>query len=137
MSNTKKNTTVTATVNTATITEANKNTTTTFSDDRGDGAEDPGHPETFTSSVDKDKNIYWTGAADNGTTEVAITGIAVKSGSDIMKNIKQDPNNSLNWQAKIKKDATIGTTQSYSITFKINNDASKVFTIDPKIKVKE
>lgn len=130
-----QDTTVTLTVDTATITEQTKNTAVVFSDDRGDAAETPGDPANYVSTVNKNYKVCWTGVGKNNTGTVQITGVAKEGGSEIMKNIKQDPNNSMNWQAKIKTDGSDGDTESYTITIKVDNDDTKVFTIDPKLKI--
>ena len=130
-----KDTTVTLTVDTTAITDLTKNTAVVFSDDRGDDAETPGDPANYTSSVNKNYKVHWTGVGKNNTGTVQITGVAKEGGSEIMKNIKQDPNNSMNWQAKIKDDAADDAEESYTITIKVDNDDSKIFTIDPKLKI--
>lgn len=130
-----KDTNITLTVDTATITEATKNTAVVFSDDRGDAAETPGDPANYVSSVNKNYKVVWTGVGKNNVGTVQITGVAKEGGSEIMTNIKETPNNNMTWQAKIKPDASDNDEESYTITIKVNNDSSKVFTIDPKLKI--
>ncbi|MBT8260907.1 MAG: hypothetical protein HKO92_07720 [Flavobacteriaceae bacterium] len=130
-----KDTNITLTVDTASITESTKNTAVVFSDDRGDAAETPGDPANYVSSVNKNYKVIWTGVGKDNVGTVQITNVSKEGGSEIMTNIKQTPNNSMTWQAKIKPDASDNDEESYTITIKVNNDSSKVFTIDPKLRI--
>ena len=130
-----KDTNITLTVDTATISESTKNTAVVFSDDRGDLGETPGDPANYVSSVNKNYKVIWSGVGLNNVGTVQITNVAKEGGSEIMNNIKETPNNNMTWQAKIKSDASDNAEESYTITIKVNNDPSKVFTIDPKLRI--
>lgn len=136
----KKDTNVLLTVDTSNIIEANKNSCVVFTDDRGDGAETPGHPENYISTVDKDKYISWSGVASDASTGdvINITQVSKKSvngGSDILKNDTNTPKSGENFiKAKVKDKNVVGY-ESYNITFNINGDNNKTFTIDPKLQM--
>lgn len=115
----KKDTKVTLTVNTDTITETTKNTAVGFTDNRGD-TEIPGDPQNYVSWVDKNKKITWEALALNGTTPVFIQNVKKDGGSAIMEQIGRD-NAHNKYKAKIKnKDYDPpNDTESYSITISI------------------
>lgn len=143
----KQNTTITLSVDTDNITESTKNTATEFSDNRGDPPT-PGDPANFTSIVTKNFMVYWSAVGkDNiGTVEImdvipCVIPLVKKDAKEkeIIKNIKKKSNNNNNWQwqAKVKNDAGIepGDYEKYMLIIKVDNDSSKVFTIDPKLKI--
>ncbi len=120
VSNNPKDTNVTITVRTDSITEANKNTSVVFSDDVGDPAETPGDPRDYVSTVWKNKKITWTSLARNDGNVVTISGVAKDGGSEIMDDLTTGDNDNV-YQAKIKNDPKIspGTQESYSITLNV------------------
>lgn len=134
----KQNTTITLSVDTKTITERTKNTATEFTDNRGD-TPTPGHPENFTSIVNKNFKVYWSAVGKDDIGTVEILDVVPDGGKEIIKNIKKKSNNDNNWQweAKVKNDSrTIpGDYESYMIIFKVDNDLDKVFSMDPKLKI--
>ncbi len=69
-----KDTNVTVTVNTDSITQTNIDQTVVFSDDLGDLIPID-RPELFTSKVYKNQKITWTAVAENGTTPIFIENV--------------------------------------------------------------
>ena len=135
----KKNTNVYLAVDTANITQPTKDNNVVFSDDRGDPGEISGHPSTYVSSVDKSKNIIWSGTADNKTDVINITKVAKKpvgGGSDILKKASYTADNGSRTVTGKVKDKDVTGDECYNITFNINGDANKTFTIDPRLKMK-
>lgn len=111
-----------------------------FSDNQSDPAENPGHPETYVSTVIKGSSCTWQGVAKNGRDTINITDVAKKSvdgGADILEEIALgDPFDDPKVTAKVKNKDITGP-ESYNVTFMINKNESQVYTIDPRLKMRE
>lgn len=137
----KIDTQVTLTVDTLNINQSNRNDCVTFSDNRNDPAEHPGHPKDYVSTVDKGKNITWSGTPDPKSSlpadSVQIIYVLKKpgtsGGADILQN-DYNPGDGVTVQANIKdKDQT--TNESYYIVFTVNNLTENPYIIDPQLKM--
>ena len=107
---------ITVTVDTETINETNKKFAVVFSQGLGGPIEDPGHPENYTSQVQKNQKISWTAVAKNGTSNVFFQNVKHESGKSIMKEIKRGGSTNL-YTAKVKtKDVNEDDIENYSIT---------------------
>ncbi len=131
-------TVVTLTVNTTGITETNRNDMVTFSDNQSDPAENPGHPETYLSTVNKGAKITWVGASVNGTDVINITSVVKKQngGADILKSIGGPLKGS---DGKDTVTAVVtGQPQTgeetYTVSFNINGGTT-VYPMDPRLKM--
>jgi len=136
------NTAVLLTVDTATITEANKDEEVTFTDNQTDDpSETSGSPSTYVSSVKRGTQLSWSGAATNGTTAVLITSVTKKSDSpvDILQSIGV-PSTTGVVTAVVKgtppEPSTAQETYSVSFSFVGADNLTKSFTIDPRLKMR-
>jgi len=142
------NTVITLTVTTEGLTTdpTNINNHVKFTDNQSDPAENPGHPDTYVSTVNvstaqKPITCQWQGVAANGTDEINIISVVKKSpsGKDILKTPippgLQDPRKGRGklLTAKIRGNYIDGT-EPYTVSFTIN-DNSTVYPVDPKIKM--
>jgi len=109
-----------------------------FSDNQSDPKENPGHPETYLSAVNKGKNCTWQGDANNKRDTINITVVAKKAdggGADILSEITLgDPINDPNVTSTVK-DSVINGTESYNVSFIINKNDSQVYTVDPRLRM--
>jgi hypothetical protein len=137
----KPSTVITLTVDTENIQpneESIKNNV-VFSDNQSDPAENPGHPDTYVSTVFKGSTCTWQGASKNGRDTVNITVVAKKpnGGADILSEITLgDPINDPKVTSTVKNEDIKGT-ESYYVTFIINKNASQPYTIDPRLKINQ
>lgn len=129
-------TSVTLTVDTATINQNNKNSKVDFTDNQGDPSENPGQPTNYVSSVNKGARITWTATSKNGTDTVNITGVSKKSiggGSDILQSIGAPTDGQITAQVK---NVQVTGDENYNISFNvIRNGVTSPYTIDPKLKM--
>lgn len=138
------NTEVYLTVDTAHITEANKNDKVTFTDNQTDPAdpdpaETPGSPSTYVSSVKRGSQISWSAVAENGTTIVSITSVTKKADSpvDILQEIG-NPNDGV-VTAVVNGSPPVPATaeETYSVSFSFTGtNGLESFTIDPRLKMR-
>lgn len=96
-------------------------------------------PADFVSLVNRNRKVFWFGAPEVMDTgdSVQITGITRKTSkgnAEILDNIFPDPEQDGVYVAKVK-DKDIEGDEGYSITFRINNDARREYTLDPKIRM--
>ncbi|MBD09748.1 MAG: hypothetical protein CMC68_03185 [Flavobacteriaceae bacterium] len=111
---------ITVTVDTDNITEENKNYAVVFSQGLGGPIEQPGHPENYTSQVEKNQNIIWTAVPLSGNTEVFFQDVKHKSGKEIMQTIKRGDGHNV-FTAKIKNgNFNPDDEEKYSITIGLN-----------------
>lgn len=139
------NTEVYLSVDTAAITESNKDEKVTFSDNQTDPAdpdppETPGSPSTYVSSVHRGAQISWSASAQNGSTTVSVTAVTKKGDSpaDILQSIG-NPNDGV-VTARVKgsppNPPTAEETYSVSFSFTGTDGKPKSFTVDPRLKMK-
>lgn len=111
-----------------------------FSDNQSDPAENPGHPEKYVSTVNKGHKCTWQGAAKNKRDKVNITVVAKKpvdGGADILEEITLgDPINDPKVIATVK-NADIKEPECYNVSFIINDNKKQVYTVDPRLKIKQ
>ncbi len=135
-----KDTHILLTIDTKTINQNNLNSKVVFSDDRSDPAQNPGDPASFTSIVNKNMKVYWSGVAKDTTSGdvVNILGVYRKpdGGSEILEIIGKDPNKNGVVVGKVKNKSVSGF-EYYSVEFEINQDTLMVFLVDPKLKMLE
>lgn len=108
-----------------------------FTDNQSDPAENPGHPETYVSTVNQGKTCTWQGAAKNKRDTVNITVVAKKpnGGADILSEITLgDPITDPKVTSTVQNKAITGE-ESYYVTFIINKNPSPAYTVDPRIKM--
>lgn len=135
-----RNTNVLLSVNTQSINQQNKKNMVVFSDDRSDPAENPGHPETYVSTVNRNMRVSWSGltSSPNSTDTVSITDVSKKTnggGSDILQDTSfGDPNGDGIVTGQVKDEDVTGD-ENYNITFIINGNTTDPFTIDPKLQM--
>ncbi len=105
-----------------------------FFDDRGDP---PGNGNNFNSKIDKSKKIIWRGFpkdSENHADTVEILSIKKIGGSSLLK---KDKYNDLNGKGvvvgHVKNQDDLTGIEIYEITFTINKDTEKPYTIDPKM----
>ncbi|WP_370391241.1 hypothetical protein [uncultured Winogradskyella sp.] len=136
------NTVITLTVDTENIqnNEQSIKDNVVFSDNQSDPAENPGHPETYVSTVIKGSTCTWQGAAKNKRDKVNITLVAKKpvgGGADILEEITLgDPINDPKVTATVK-NADINDPESYNVSFIINDNTNQVYTVDPKLQIRK
>ena len=135
-----KDTHILLTIDTKTINQNNINSKVIFSDDRSNPNENSGDPASFTSKVDKNMKVYWSGVAKDTTTgdEVAILGIFRKpdGGAEILESLSKDPNRKGVVVGKVKNKSISGF-EYYSVEFRINQDTLRTYLVDPKLKMIE
>ncbi|MDO1500563.1 hypothetical protein Q2T40_10520 [Winogradskyella maritima] len=107
---------ITVTVDTENITEANKKLMVVFSQGLGGPVEDPGHPENYTSEVQKNQKLTWTAVAKNGQTPVFFQNVKHEDGKSIMKEIKRGNGHNV-YVAKVRNDNSVNNNdeEEYSI----------------------
>ncbi len=134
----RKDTRVLITVNTDSLNSSNIDEMIVLSDDRSDPSENPGNPSAFTSWVDKNQKIYWSGVPkdENSTDVINILEIYRKTdgGAEILDKTFKDPDKNGVVVGKIKNKKVEGL-EYYNIKFMINNDTTKVYDIDPKLRM--
>lgn len=130
----KKDTVITVTVDTEKINQNNINQCVVFSDNREDPPQEPGDPENYVSTVDKNMNVIWEGVSENGTDSVEITNVDLKEKGDpkILKDSQISSTNGV-IEAKVK-DKYVSGEEAYNLTFTINK-GSDSFPVDPKLKM--
>jgi hypothetical protein len=137
--NVKKDTYVLLTIDTKIINETNMDSTIVFSDDRSDPARNPGNPKEFTSIVDKNMKIYWSGIAKDPNSNAVIKIIEIirkqDGGAEILKKTFKDPNKDGIVVGKIKNKKVEGF-EYYSVKFSITQgDLITEFEVDPKLQM--
>jgi len=136
--NLKKDTNVLVTVNTKEIDKSNIESTVVLSDDRSEPSENSGKPSSFVSVVEKNQKIYWRGAAKdpNSGDVVEILKIYRKTdgGSEILDKTFKDPNKRGVVVGKIKNKKIAGL-EYYNIRIIINQDSTRIYDIDPKLRM--
>ncbi|TVZ27633.1 hypothetical protein JM83_2683 [Gillisia sp. Hel_I_86] len=134
----RRDTHILLTIDTENIDEGNLNATIVFSDDRSDPSENPGNPEKFTSVVDKNMKIYWSGIPkdENSTDVIYILEVIRKQqgGAEILKKTFKDPNKDGVVVGKVKNKKVEGF-EYYSVKFSINGTTVRTFEVDPKLKM--
>ena len=135
-----KDTHILLTIDTRTINQNNINTKVVFSDDRSDPSQNPGDPESFTSRVDKNMKVYWSGVAKDTSSrdEVNILGVYRKpdGGAEILESLGKDPNKDGVIVGKVKNKNVTGF-EYYSVEFEINKDTLQVYLVDPKLTMQQ
>ncbi len=133
-----KDTHILLTIDTKTINQNNISAKVVFSDDRSDPIQNPGDPASFTSVVNKNMKVYWSGVAKDTTSgdEVAVLGIYRKpdGGAEILESLAKDPNKNGVVVGKVKNKNITGF-EYYSVEFRINEDTLRTFLVDPKLKM--
>lgn len=107
-----------------------------FTDDNGNSTGKPGNSREFTSKVEKNKWVNWRGQAKGGkpTDSVEILDVQRKpknGGSEILLFTRIEDGMVT---GKIK-DKNVQGEELYDLTFRINADAQKTYTVDPKLKM--
>ncbi|WP_400078795.1 hypothetical protein [Winogradskyella sp. R77965] len=138
------NTVITLTVDTeGLIADPNNvNNYVVFTDNQSDPAENPGHPETYVSTVNKGATCEWQGVPKQGTDLINITGVFKKAsgGKDILKTpippgLQENPNKPSRKVLKAKVNGKyLPGNEEYTVNFTIN-DGPIIFPVDPKIKM--
>jgi hypothetical protein len=134
-----KDTNITVTVNTDTVSQTNIALSVAFSDDRNDPIFID-NPEGFVSIVNKNQKITWTAIALNGRTPITIENVKREVGTEIMEQIGRG-NGKNKYKAKIKKDAVDETTENYSVTIGLegyegiagSNENGPLIFVGPKV----
>jgi hypothetical protein len=133
-----KDTYVLLTIDTKTINENNVDSKVVFSDDRSDPATNPGNPKTFTSIVDKNMKIYWSGVAKDEDSNETIDIIAIyrkpEGGAEILESTFRDPNKDGIVIGKVKNKKVNGL-EYYIVVFRINGETPRTFAVDPKLQM--
>ena len=134
---TKDATNILVTVDTGKINGNNVENFVVFTDDNGNSRGKPGNAKDFTSKVEKDKWVYWKGKAmdESSSDSVEIIEVQRKSrdgGAEILSSTSRVQNGTV--KGKIK-DKDVQGEELYDLTFSINGDPQKTFTIDPKLKM--
>lgn len=115
------------------ITESNVKDKINFSDDRSDPAENPGHPETYLSSVDKNMKITWHGVNwGNSTVKIKEVSKKTNSPADILKKDKYTDTNDDGVVVGQVKDTQVSGDETYNVKFTIDGTE---YTIDPRLKM--
>ena len=136
----KKDTIITLKVNTQKIHGDRISKYVKLSDNRTDDPKpEPKDPADFVSLVNRNMKVFWFGAPEVMETgdSVQITGIlrkTSKGNAEILENKYSDPEKDGVYVAKVK-DKDIEGDEAYSIIFKINNDAKREYTLDPKLRM--
>lgn len=137
------NTVITLTVDTEGLiaNPDNINNLVVFDDNQSDPKENPGHPETYLSKVNKGSICQWQGAAKNTKDIINIFSVSKKDegGSDILTTpippgLKGGPNGGTTITATVVGNAVTGE-ELYTVTFYIGSDIDTVYTVDPKISM--
>ena len=143
------NTIITLTVDTQGLTTdpSNINNHVVFTDNQSDPKENPGHPETYVSTVNmstdkKPVTCQWQGVPKQGTDEINIISVVKKTpnGKDILKTPippgLQDPRKGQGKTLTAKiRSSYIDGDEPYTVSFTINNSPT-VYPVDPRIKMK-
>ncbi len=135
----KRDTHVLLTIDTKMINETNMDSTIVFSDDRSDPSRNPGNPKEFTSIVDKNMKIYWSGIAKDPNSNAVIKIIEIirkqEGGAEILKKTFKDPNKDGVVVGKIK-NKKVGGFEYYSVKFSITQgDLITELEVDPKLQM--
>ena len=140
MSGKPANTIITLTVTTEGITTVptNINNHVVFTDNQSDLAENPGHPDTYVSTVNKGQPCEWQGVAANGTDKINIISVVKKnpSGKDILNTpippgLENPKGGGKILTARVRGNYIDGD-EPYTVSFTINDDPT-VYPVDPKI----
>lgn len=133
-----KDTNVLLTIDTKTINENNVDSKVVFSDDRSDPATNPGNPESFTSIVDKNMKVYWSGVPQDSDSNETIDIIAIyrkpEGGAEILESTFRDPNRDGIVIGKVK-NRNVSGLEYYSVVFRINGETPRTFVVDPKLQM--
>lgn len=108
-----------------------------FTDDNGNSTGHPGNGKNFTSKVEKDKWVFWSGKPKDENSGDRIQIIEVKrkpknGGAEILDQIKVQPDGTV--KGKIKNKDVTGE-ELYDLTFRINDESERTYTIDPKLRM--
>lgn len=133
-----KDTNVLLTIDTKTINENNVDSKVVFSDDRSDPTTNPGNPESFTSIVDKNMKVYWSGVPQDSDSNETIDIIAIyrkpEGGAEILESTFRDPNRDGIVIGKVK-NRNVSGLEYYSVVFRINGETPRTFVVDPKLQM--
>ncbi|TPV33429.1 hypothetical protein FJ651_10100 [Paucihalobacter ruber] len=138
------NTIITLTVTTEGLTTDpdNINNHVVFSDNQSDPLENPGHPETYVSTVNKGATCEWQGVAANGRDIINILSVVKKNpdGIDILNTPIppgiQDPKGGGKKLTATVRGNAINGDEPYTVNFSIN-DSPIIYPVDPKIRMQE
>ena len=124
-------------VDTGKINSGNADNCVEFTDDNGNSTGQPGNGKNFTSKVEKDKWVFWSGEPmdEQSNDRIWIIDIQRKpkgGGAEILDSIKVQANGTV--KGKIKNKDVTGE-ELYDLTFKINDEAERTYTIDPKLRM--
>ncbi|WP_299122983.1 hypothetical protein [uncultured Winogradskyella sp.] len=119
----------------------NVNNYVVLTDNQSDPAENPGHPETYVSTVNKGATCEWQGVPKQGTDKIDITGVFKKAsgGNDILKTPippgLADPQKGGRKVLKAKVNGKyLPGNEEYTVNFTIN-DGPVIYPVDPRIKM--
>lgn len=133
-----RDTNVLLTIDTKTINENNVDSKVVFSDDRSDPISNPGNPSTFTSLVDRNMKVFWSGVAKDPDSDETIDIIAIyrkpQGGAEILESTFRDPNKDGIVVGKVKNKKVQGQ-EYYSVVFRINGETPRTFVVDPKLQM--
>lgn len=133
-----RDTNVLLTIDTKTINENNVDSKVVFSDDRSDPISNPGNPSTFTSLVDRNMKVFWSGVPKDADSEETIDIIAIyrkpQGGAEILESTFRDPNKDGIVVGKVKNKKVQGL-EYYSVVFRINGETPRTFVVDPKLQM--
>ena len=141
MGNKPNNTVITLTVTTAGLTtdQTNINNHVVFTDNQSDPKENPGHPDTYLSAVNKGKICQWRGVSEPKGDKINIISVVKKKagGNDILMTPIPggvgDKGSAKILTAQVSELALIGEEQ-YTVNFTVKNDPT-VYPVDPRLKM--
>lgn len=133
----KDATNIKVTVDTKKINGSNVEHSVIFTDDNGNSTGKPGNAKDFTSKVEKDKWVIWKGQAQDGKSKDSIQILEVQrksrdGGAEILASTTRLQDGTV--KGKIK-DKDVQGEELYDLTFSINDDPQRTYTIDPKLKM--
>ncbi|MCA0132757.1 hypothetical protein [Winogradskyella alexanderae] len=136
------NTVITLTVDTDKLVSdpENVNKYVVFTDNQSDPAENPGHPETYVSTVNKGATCEWQGVAKNGRDVINIDTITKKStnGKDLLNTpippgLQGPKGGGKKITARVRANYLDGD-EPYTVAFNIGENPF-VYFVDPRIKM--
>ena len=133
----KKDTHILVRVDTVNINADNAENLVEFTDDNGNSTGDLGNGKNFTSKVEKDKWVFWSGKPMDEQSNDRIQIIEVQrkpknGGAEILHHTKRQQDGTV--KGKIKNKDVQGE-ELYDLTFRINDEEQRTYTIDPKLKM--
>ena len=135
------NTVITLTVTTAGLTtdQTNINNHVVFTDNQSDPKENPGHPDTYLSTINKGKICQWRGVSNPAGDKINIIKVTKKDdgGNNLLMlpipaGVGDDGSAKI-LTAQISEKALTGD-ELYTVTFTINDDPTE-YPVDPKIRM--